>query len=93
MIHTLELKLWPFEVSPICLYREAMQLQCFSPTRYVSVRYLENASMCSQSIWPWLFCVISRHGKSEEEAPASAYLRAVPKGVAGFVYTERGKST
>ena len=30
---------------------------------------------------------------SEEEAPASAYLRAVPKCVAGFVYTERGKST
>ena len=30
---------------------------------------------------------------SEEEAPASAYLRAVPKSVAGFVYTERGKST
>ena len=30
---------------------------------------------------------------SEEEAPASTYLRAVPKSVAGFVYTERGKST
>ena len=25
---------------------------------------------------------------SEEEAPASAYLRTVPKCVAGFVYTE-----
>ena len=30
---------------------------------------------------------------SEEEAPASAYLRALPKSVAEFVYTERGKST
>ena len=30
---------------------------------------------------------------SEEEAPASAYLRAVPNCVAGFVYTKRGKST
>ena len=26
---------------PICLYVEAMHLQCFSPTRYVSVHYLE----------------------------------------------------
>ena len=34
--------------------------------------------------------MVSRH---EEEAPASAYLRTVPKCVAGFVYTERGKST
>ena len=30
LIHTLQLKLWPFEVSP-CLYREAMHLQCFCP--------------------------------------------------------------
>ena len=30
---------------------------------------------------------------SDEEAPASAHLRAVPNCVAGFVYTERGKST
>ena len=37
--------------------------------------------------------MVSRHGMSEEEAPASAYLRAVSKSVAGFVYTERGKST
>ena len=34
LIHTLELKLQPFEVSP-CLYREAIFLQCFLPTRYV----------------------------------------------------------
>ena len=27
-----DMALW---VSPICLYREAMHLQCFSPTRYV----------------------------------------------------------
>ena len=30
---------------------------------------------------------------SEDEAPASAYLRAVPSYTAGFVYTERGTST
>ena len=34
LIHTLELKLRPFEISS-CLYREAMCLQCFPPTRYV----------------------------------------------------------
>ena len=33
LIHTLELKLRHF--SHICLYREAMRLQCFPPTRYV----------------------------------------------------------
>ena len=32
LIHTLELKLWHFEVFPICLYLEAMSLQCFPPT-------------------------------------------------------------
>ena len=36
LIHTLELKLRHFEVFPICLYREAMHLQCFTPTRYMS---------------------------------------------------------
>ena len=30
---------------------------------------------------------------SEDEVPASAYLRAVPNCTAGFVYTERGTST
>jgi hypothetical protein len=30
----LELKIWPFKISP-CLYREALHLQCFPPTRYV----------------------------------------------------------
>ena len=40
------------------------------------------------------FLVSKPCGTSEEEAPASAYLRAVPNCVAGFqVYTERGKST
>ena len=34
-IHALELKLRHFEVFPICLYREAMHLQCFTPRRYV----------------------------------------------------------
>ena len=28
LVHILELKLWHFEKVPICLYREAMQLQC-----------------------------------------------------------------
>ena len=32
-------------------------------------------------------------GMSEDEAPASAYLRAVPSCTAGFVYTWRGTST
>ena len=30
LIHTFELKLRHFEVSPICLYREAIRMQCFS---------------------------------------------------------------
>ena len=32
-------------------------------------------------------------GMGEDEAPASAYLRAVPSCTATFVYTERGMST
>ena len=32
-------------------------------------------------------------GMSEDEVPASAYLRSVPSCTAGFVYTERGTST
>ena len=48
LIHTLELKLWPFEVFPICLY---MRLQCFSPTRYVSVRYLETRRIILTSVY------------------------------------------
>ena len=43
LIHTLELKLWHFEVYPICLYVEAMHLQCFPPTCYVCVCYLETS--------------------------------------------------
>ena len=35
LIHTLELKISHFKCFPICLYREAMRLQCFPPTRYV----------------------------------------------------------
>ena len=44
---------------------------------------------CASRVWPWLFCVVSRHGM---RPPASAYLRTVSKCVAGFVYTEGGKS-
>ena len=32
-------------------------------------------------------------GMTEDTAPASAYIRAVPSCTAGFVYTERGNST
>ena len=32
LIHTFTLKIC---LSPICLYREAIRLQCFTPTRYV----------------------------------------------------------
>ena len=35
LIHTLELKISHFKCFPISLYREAMRLQCFLPTRYV----------------------------------------------------------
>ena len=38
------------------------------------------------------FLVNKPSGMSEDEAPASAYLRAVPNCTAGFVYTERGDS-
>ena len=37
-IHTLELKLRHFKVFPIGLNREAIHLQSFTPTRYVSGR-------------------------------------------------------
>ena len=39
-IHAFELKLQHFEV-----YVEAKHLQCFPPTRYVSVRYLETSTI------------------------------------------------
>ena len=53
---------------------------------------------CGHMLWSCVdgahtFLVSKPSGMSEEEAPASAYLRAVPNCVAGFVYTERGKST
>ena len=33
LIHALELKLWPFEVSPYVCIGKALHLQCFQPTR------------------------------------------------------------
>ena len=53
---------------------------------------------CGHMLWSSVdgtntFLVSKPSGMSEEEAPASAYLRAVPNCVAGFVYTERGKLT
>ena len=35
LIHTLEFKISRSKYFPICLYREAMCLQCFLPMRYV----------------------------------------------------------
>ena len=34
-IHAFKLKIHPLECFPICLYREAIHLQCFPPTCYV----------------------------------------------------------
>ena len=53
---------------------------------------------CGHMLWSCVdgahtFLVSKPSGMSEEEAPGSAYLRAVPNCMAGFVYTERGKST
>lgn len=39
------------------------------------------------------FLVNKPIGMSEDDAPASAYLRAVPDCTASFLYTERGTST
>ena len=53
---------------------------------------------CGHMLWSCVdgahtFLVSKPSGMSEDDAPASAYLRAVPNCSAGFVYTERGKST
>ena len=53
---------------------------------------------CGHLLWSSVngahtFLVDKPSGMSEDEAPASAYLRAVPSCTAGFVYTERGTST
>ena len=52
---------------------------------------------CGHMLWTCVgghtFLVNKPSGTSEDEAPASAYLRAVPNCTAGFVYTERGDST
>ena len=53
---------------------------------------------CGHLLWSTVdgvhtFLVDKPSGMSVDEAPASAYLRAVPSYTAGFVYTERGTST
>ena len=53
---------------------------------------------CGHLLWSCVdgahtFLVDKPSDMSEDEAPASAYLRAVPSCTAGFVYTERGTST
>ena len=53
---------------------------------------------CGHLLWSCVdgahtFLVDKPSDLSENEAPASAYLRAVPSCTAGFVYTERGTST
>ena len=52
---------------------------------------------CGHLLWSTVdgghtFLVDKPSGMSEDEAPASAYLRAVPSCTAGFVYTEQGTS-
>ena len=53
---------------------------------------------CGHLLWSCVdgahtFLVNKPSGMTEDTAPASAYLRAVPSCTAGFVYTERGNST
>ena len=60
-----------------------MNLQCFPPT-------LRECALFRKRVLLDHVYGLGYSGMSEEEAPASAYLRAVPKCVAGFVYTERG---
>ena len=53
---------------------------------------------CGHLLWSSVdgahtFLVDKPSGMTEDEAPASAYLQAVPDCTAGFVYTERGTST
>ena len=53
---------------------------------------------CGHLLWSCVdgahtFLVNKPSGKSEDDAPASAYLRTVPNCTASFVYTERGNST
>ena len=68
-----------------------MHLQCFLPTLRECALFRKRVLLDHVLVEYGLgYSVVSRCGMSEEEAPASAYLRAVPKCVAGFVYTERG---
>ena len=53
---------------------------------------------CGHMLWTTVdgthaFLVNKPSGMSDDDAPASAYLRAVPNCTATFVYTERGNST
>jgi hypothetical protein len=53
---------------------------------------------CGHLLWSTVdgahtFLVDKPNGMSEDDEPASAYLRAVPSCTARFVYTERGTST
>ena len=81
------------ELLGLCSRRIAQQHTYVKKPLGVAVCY-----RCGHMLWSCVdgahtFLVSKPSGMSEEEAPASAYLRAVPNCVAGFVYTERGKST
>ena len=45
-----KIKVMPPGVFPICLYREAMHLQWFTPTRYVSGRGYAHINVLSVSV-------------------------------------------
>ena len=59
LIYALELKLQHFEVFPVHLYREAMHLECFTSTRYVSGRghaYMFYTNTLREWAWSSYIC-------------------------------------
>ena len=69
LIHTLELKLWHFEVFLICLYREAIQLQRLRPRVHINVttitRFAQNCTMDACSVIPCTIEVICKKRNAE----------------------------
>ena len=60
LIHTLELKLWHLEVFPyVCMWKPCV---CnVSPPTLRECALFRKLVLLACRVWPWLFCVVSRH--------------------------------
>ena len=91
--HSGELLNVDYELLNVCARRIAQQRTFDKKPLGIAVCY-----GCGHLLWSCVdgahtFLVNKPSGMTEADAPASAYLRAMPNCTASFVYTERGTST